>query len=156
MGFLFSPSFEVAGDCGMIVCEARRGKSVSEMKEFTFLRNEMGAKKYRETSTAYFGKPSTWECTIPCPGETRGHVDVTQNFVNSILDGTALIAPGEEGIASVELANAMLLSSWTDQRIGLPLDGAAYEMALQVRIQSSRFRKKTVAAQPVDMEASFR
>jgi hypothetical protein len=37
----------------------------------------------------------------------------------------------------VELANAMLLSAFEDRAIELPLDGAAYEKALQRKIAAS-------------------
>ena len=48
-----------------------------------------------------------------------------QNFVNAILDGEPLIAPGAEGIHSVELANVMLYSSLIGQTVELPMDSAA-------------------------------
>ena len=34
------------------------------------------------------------------------------NFAAHILDGTPLLAPGSDGINGVNLANAILLSSW--------------------------------------------
>ena len=44
---------------------------------------------------------------------------------------------------SVELANAMLLSAFEDRAIELPLDGVAYEKALQGKIAAStRFKKE--------------
>ena len=54
------------------------------------------------------------------------HVAILRNFVDAILDGAPLIAPAAEGIHSVELANAILLSSWTDKPVDLPLDSALY------------------------------
>ena len=38
---------------------------------------------------------------------------------------------------AVELANAMLLSSFEDRAIEMPLDGAEYERALQKKITTS-------------------
>ena len=49
-----------------------------------------------------------------------------QNFVDAILKGVPLIAPAEEGIHSVELANGMIFSAICDKTIELPLDSAAY------------------------------
>ena len=43
-----------------------------------------------------------------------------QIFVDAITQGTPLIAPGEEGLYSVEVANAALYSSWTGQTMELP------------------------------------
>jgi hypothetical protein len=57
-----------------------------------------------------------------------------QNFIAAIGDGVPLIAPGSEGIHSVTLANAMVLSTWLERTIDLPFDAALFERALQQRI----------------------
>jgi len=61
-----------------------------------------------------------------------------ENFIAAILDGAGLLAPAAEGIHSVELANAMLHSTLTDQTVTLPLDGDAYERQLERLIAGSR------------------
>jgi uncharacterized phage protein gp47/JayE len=48
-----------------------------------------------------------------------------------------LVAPAAEGIRSVELANAILLSSWTDRAVELPLDAATYARWLRRKIAAS-------------------
>ncbi len=63
-----------------------------------------------KTSKLGFQKPAVWNIEIPFATEPAQHATLTQNFVNAILDGEPLIAPGEEGIHSIELANAMLYS----------------------------------------------
>ena len=73
-----------------------------------------------------------------------------QNFVNAILDGEPLIAPGEEGIHSVELANVMLYSSLLGQTVELPMDSAAYEKKLNQLIAGSKIEKKVVAVSNED------
>jgi hypothetical protein len=78
-----------------------------------------------------------------------------QNFVDAILDGAPLIAPGAEGMNSVEFANAALYSTWTSQTVSLPLDSAAYEKALEEKIQNSRFVKKVVKTTDSDFASSF-
>ena len=80
---------------------------------------------------------------------------ILQNFVDVILDGGDLIAPAEEGIHSVEFANAMLYSTFTDATVNLPLDSAAYEAALKERIKSSRFVKEVRKDVQVDLAKSF-
>jgi len=76
--------------------------------------------------------------------------------VNAILDGTLLIAPGEEGINSVELANAMIYSSLLGDTLELPMDGAAWEKKLNELIAGSTIRKKTVKVAAEDFANSFR
>lgn len=63
------------------------------------------------------------------------HVAVLENFAANILHGTPLIADGAEGIRGVELANAMLLSSWLDKEVELPLDEEVYFEELNKRIK---------------------
>jgi hypothetical protein len=93
---------------------------------------------------------------VELPVEQAGslHAAVMQNFVDAILDGTPLTAPAEQGLASVELANAILYSSLTEQTVELPLDGAAYEQKLQQLIAESRHEKRVVA-QREDVGKSF-
>ena len=66
-----------------------------------------------------------------------------------------MIAPAEEGIHSVELANAMLYSSLLGQPVELPFDGESYEQELKRLIQSSTFVKGEEIETEVDMSESF-
>jgi hypothetical protein len=79
-----------------------------------------------------------------------------ENFVAAILDGAPLIAPGSEGVLSVELANAIVFSALEGREVALPLDGAAWERRLQALIESSRHEKKVAAGGTDDFAASFR
>ena len=46
----------------------------------------------------------------------------------------------QEGLHSVELANAMLLSAFQKETVALPLSSARYEKFLQHRVAESRGR----------------
>jgi hypothetical protein len=102
-----------------------------------------------------FARPDVWNVEVPFDNAPAQHVTITQNFVDAILDGTPLIVPGPEGLASVELANAMLYSSLTGQTVALPLDGAAYERKLQDLVAASKYEKKVVAVAGEDFTKSF-
>ena len=78
-----------------------------------------------------------------------------QHSGDAILDGKELIAPAVEGIHSVELANAMILSTLLDDEVAIPLDGHLYESKLQDLIKNSSFQKSVGEAKAVDMSASF-
>jgi len=78
-----------------------------------------------------------------------------QNFVNAILQGEPLIAPGAEGIASVELANGMLYSSLLGKTLELPMNSAEYETTLLKLIANSKHEKKTVEVSNEDFAKSF-
>jgi len=131
-----------------------RGKLVYENDKIVFTRTEVPVSEFRASSKESFASPSTWTCEIPESNHGGQHTEILQNFVDAILDGVPLIAPAPEGIHSVELANAMLYSAWTDTTVNVPLDSAAYEAALQQRIATSRLDKKVVEAE-VDMSKSF-
>jgi predicted dehydrogenase len=132
-----------------------RGKVVLENNRLTFTRNEMSMLEFSRTAKGGFARPEVWNAEIPFENAPAQHATLMQNFVDAILDGTPLIAPAEEGLHSVELANAILYSSLTGQTIELPLDAAAYEKKLNQLIADSRFEKKVVAVSGEDFTKSF-
>ncbi|MEJ5198623.1 MAG: Gfo/Idh/MocA family oxidoreductase [Anaerolineae bacterium] len=133
-----------------------RGKVVLEGGKITFTRTEMSVKEFSRVNKATFGRPDVWHVEIPVPpGNGPQHAGITQNFVDAILDGAPLIARAEEGIHSLELANAMLYSTFLGRPVDLPLDAAGYEAQLKKLIATSRFVKKTVAVGPTDVRTSF-
>src|SRR3974390_1471883 len=103
-----------------------------------------------------FVKPEVWNVEIPFENAGNSHAVLMQNFVNAILDGEPLIAPGAEGIHSVELANVILYSSLLGQTVELPMDSAAYERKLNELIAGSKTEKKVVAVSGEDFANSFR
>jgi predicted dehydrogenase len=115
---------------------AERGKLVYEDDRLTFTRNEIEMTAFSRASKLAFATPPLWQVTIPVSGHGDQHVGILNNFADAILDGAPLIAPAREGVHSVELANAMLYSTFTGQTIELPLDGAAYERQLSNLIDS--------------------
>jgi predicted dehydrogenase len=130
-----SNRLEIAGE---------RGKIIVENQKITFTRNESSMFEFSKTSKVGFAKPEVWNIEVPYETVAGQHQQLTQNFVDAILDNAPLIAPASEGIHSVELANAILYSSLENRTIDLPLDGAAYERKLQQLIAESKFEKKAV------------
>ena len=116
---------EVAGE---------RGRLVYENDALVFARNEVSMSEFSRTSRERFATPPTTEHKFTFPNHGGQHIEVLQNFVDAILDGKALIAPAPEGIHSVELANAILLSSAQKATIELPLDATAYEQFLKEKV----------------------
>jgi predicted dehydrogenase len=139
--------FEIAGT---------RGKVLLEADKLSFTRNESDMLEFSRTASVGFAKPEVWNVSIPLENAPNSHATLMQNFVNAILDGEPLIAPGEEGIHSVELANVMLYSSLIDQTVELPLNSAAYEKKLNELIANSRIEKKVVEVTNEDFTKSFR
>ena len=82
-------------------------------------------------------------------------VGVVNNFVEAVNGEAPLLADAAEGLHSVELANAMVYSAWTQARVTLPLDSAAYEAALEEKIATSPPRKRKVREVVLDLESSY-
>jgi len=139
--------FEIAGT---------RGKMVLERDKISFTRNDADMLEFSKTSKVGFAKPEVWNVEIPFENAPNPHAILVQNFVNAILDGEPLIAPGEEGIHSVELANVILYSSLKDETIEMPMDSAAYEKKLNQLIAESKLEKKVVEIANEDFTKSFR
>ena len=138
--------FEIAGT---------RGKAVLENNGLTFTRNNADMIEFSKTAKLGFSKPETRVEEIPFENAPAPHATLMQNFVDAILDGSPLIAPGEEGLYSVELANGILYSSLIGQTVELPMDGAAFWKKLQQLIAESKFEKKVVEISGDDFTKSF-
>lgn len=142
-----SNRFEIAGT---------KGRLILENDTLTLTRNEVPSDEWCKTSKIGFQKPETTVEEIPIPGADAAHATLMTNFVNAILDGEALIAPGVEGLGSVELANVMVYSGLLNESVDLPMDGAAWEVKLNELIANSTHEKKVVEVSSEDFAASFR
>ena len=69
-----------------------------------------------------------------------GHSGICNNIANAILGLEDIYAPATDGICGVELANAMLLSTWIDGPVSLPIDGKFFYEELKKRIAVSKPR----------------
>lgn len=153
-GVFITSTGEAPGTNRLELC-GTRGKLVLENNRLTFTRNESDMLEFSRSAKTGFVRPEIWNVEVPFDNAPAQHATLTQNFVDAILDGAPLVAPGAEGMNSVELANAMLFSSLAGQTIELPLNGAAYEAKLQQLITESRFEKKVVEVKGEDFTKSF-
>jgi predicted dehydrogenase len=133
-----------------------RGRAVLEDGRLRFTRNDADMLEFSRTSPSGFAKPEVWNVEIPFENAPDPHAEIMRNFVAAILDGAPLIAPGRDGVASVELANAMLYSGLTDATVALPLDAEAYARKLAELAANSRHVKRTSTAPAADFAKSFR
>jgi predicted dehydrogenase len=120
---------EVAGEHGRLVLE---GDALSIDRVAVSLR------EHSRSCAEPFGSPELEREELRFTDSGGEHARMLQNFVDAILEGAPLIAPAAEGMASVELANAMLLSALEGQTVELPLDAAAYERKLEALKEAER------------------
>jgi len=137
---------EIAGTKGLILLEA---------DVLTVQRNEVDSREYSRTTNNAFGTPETTQEVFPAGEENTSHSGVLCNFADAINGKAALLAEAGEGLASVELANAMVYSAWTESPVKLPLDSAAYESALNEKIATSPPRTRNVREATIDIGKSY-
>lgn len=135
-----------------------QGKLVMEGGKLLYTRNEIQTTKYSNTTSESFGRPTIWNVEIPVTQYGEQHTGILKNFTNAILKGEKLLAPAQEGIHSVELANAILMSSQLGETVDVPLAGAKFEKMLKKFIANSRPKKKTAktSASTADFSKSFK
>lgn len=130
--------FEILGDAGKIVVEGSKVATVTRLsapeREISngLSQEEVssffsgGIEKEQYISTEVIEFDSAWGSQ---------HAGVLENFAANILDGTPLLAPGSDGINGVRLANAIHLSSWKGQEVGLDFDEDEFLELLNQRIR---------------------
>lgn len=118
---------EISGTKGKLLCEGETLK---------WYRNQMDSREYSKTETGGL---------IPCDvidvetdGKNPQHAGIINNFANAILGIEPLFVEGCEGIAGVELMNAIELSGWKGgAEVTLPVDEDAYLTALNEKRATS-------------------
>jgi predicted dehydrogenase len=133
-----------------------RGTLVLENGKLLFTRNAADMIEFSRTAKTGFSKPEAVTEEIPFANAAAPHAALMQNFVNAILDGELLIAPGADGIHSVELANVMVYSSLLGETVAMPMNGAAWEQKLNELIAGSKLEKKVMQVEATDFASSFR
>ncbi len=138
---------EIVGDQGTILTDGA---------EVTLIRNSESVAAYSRATDEMFGAPETTEEVFKPGAAVNQHAAILDNFVKAANGEAELIAPAADGLNSLELAGAMIYSTWIDDTVKLPLDAAAYEAALAERIAESKPRAVIQTAAKVDMSKSYR
>ena len=86
---------------------------------------------FRANSTAMYSAPGvvSEEVALP-PGDGGGHLAVYRDLQEAIATGRTPRTDGRSAMVSLELANGITLSSYTDRAVTLPVDRAAYSALL--------------------------
>jgi predicted dehydrogenase len=134
-----------------------QGKLVFESGKLTFYRNRESMLATIKSSPKAFTKVENWVMDIPFDEDhLPAHRQVILNFIDAIENNTELIAPAIEGINSVSIGNAILLSSLLHKPVELPLDGDLYEGELIKLIKNSTYHKNLrEKSTPEDFSQSF-
>ncbi len=124
--------FEVSGTGGKLLCENNK---------LWYYANEVDTATYIRTSQDGFNHPPRTVVEVETDGQNLQHLAIINNFTRAILGLEPLFVRGEEGLAGVELMNAIEYSGWLGgARVELPVDEAAYLAALNERRATSRHK----------------
>lgn len=162
-GYLYCSTCE-AGPGQMIELFGEKGKLILRDGALSFYQFQPGIRMHIKTCEDMWAKPNVFQVplNIPqvlsssadyeaplqvIPESQSGHARVLANMVRHILFGEKLATPGASGIASLELANAVTLSSHEGRWVNLPISRSKYDALLNRLQRESRFVKKAVKAQ---------
>jgi UDP-N-acetyl-2-amino-2-deoxyglucuronate dehydrogenase len=130
------PRLQVVGEKGAIELVGN---------QLTIYRSTPSSREHMLTSTEMFGQPETSNETQDIPDTSETHRAVYRDFKAAIREGRQPRSNGREGILSLELANAITLSSYTERAVTLPVDRAAYSELL-ADLQAGRHRQARTRA----------
>ena len=131
------------------------GRVVLEKDKLLFYKNETAMTDFSKKAESGFAKPAVRQIEIPIENAVEPALRLIKNFVDHILDGVSLIAPGEEGLHSIELANMILYSSMTGKTVTAPLDSSAYSRKLNQLAKKSVAKKKPGTSRVENLAGTF-
>jgi predicted dehydrogenase len=112
---------ELVGDRGRIEIV---GETIS------FERFEPPVSEHLRTASGMFDAPDRVREGVELPAGRGDHVDVHADFAAAVRTGGAPRVPADDAISSLELANAIVLSTHTGRAELLPVDREAYAVLL--------------------------
>lgn len=117
------------------------GKLVWEGHNLTFHRNRVSLLEHLKNAPDGFEQPECWVCLIPYDKMAGSYRAVLANFCEAIEGRAEPVAPAAEGLHSIEMNNAIMLSGFEKKMISLPIDADHYAEKLQELMAGSRYQK---------------
>ena len=137
---LFTTCTADAPGINRIELTSDNGRLLAENGKLTFYRLKVGEREFNETNhLPGIHHPEHEALEIPLEGEFLWHPYILNNFCAAILRDEPIYVPGEEGIKGLTLSNAIMLSSWLNDSVELPLDEDLFYDELMKRVKTSRF-----------------
>ena len=105
-----------------------RGKLLSDSTgDLIWYHNEQDSQEWCRTSAFGFAKPKCEKIEVETDGKNPQHAGIINNFANALLGLEELFVDGRDGIAGVQLMNAIEYSGWNGgMAVTLPVDEEAY------------------------------
>ena len=137
---------EISGTKGKLVCDG---------ETLQWYRNDADSMEFSRNSQPGFGGINTECVEVETDGKNPQHSGIINNFANAILGLEPLFVDGRDGIAGVELMNAIEYSGWLGGvEVSFPVDEDAYLAKLNEYRAKSR-KKDVVDGAVADTQGSF-
>jgi predicted dehydrogenase len=132
------------------------GKVIFEDGKLLFYRNQSSMFEFIQTCPRSFDKVENTLLDLPYEHHGQpGHWYMLENFANAILRGDPLIAAGVEGIRGLSLGNSIMLSSFLNRTVELPIDDDLYADKIAELARTSRFQKVVRLQDDPNINKSF-
>ena len=144
IGFLHVSTSEAPGTSLMEFC-GEKAKLVMRGKPEL---RKLEIQEFNDTTENMWGSPKSEKVEVVVEERETGHGAIIRNLARHILHGEPLIVPGEEGINSMELINAVILSGQKGKPVDVPLDREEYEELIE-DLKKKPTAKKIAAAKRI-------
>ena len=85
--------------------------------------------------------PEFWKCEVPVEtSDESQHVLVIKDWIDTIITGSPLLAPGTDAINELMISNAVYLSTFIDDWVEFPIDEDLFLEKLNERVEKSKFK----------------
>ncbi|MCW8132087.1 MAG: Gfo/Idh/MocA family oxidoreductase [Planctomycetota bacterium] len=139
-GYLHVSTTEVPGR-NVIEFAGDKGYLRLEDGKLHYAKIDPGIREWTENTKEAWSRPKVaWEEIALEPPAKKGHEAVFQDFYEAIVNKRAPKVTGEDGRNSVELANGMILSSFTKKPAKFPVSRKAYDALMKKLIAKSKKR----------------
>jgi predicted dehydrogenase len=113
----------------------QKGRLLVAERQLRLYRMQKGLAEELLTSPHGTKPQGAWEdiAVEPAAPGQSGHIALLRQFARAVRSGKQadLVATGEDGRRALELANGMLLASYRERSVDLPLDRQAYDALLE-------------------------
>jgi len=136
-GYIFAGVIE-APQLNRVEIVGDRGKILFDEQGLRFWELPTPTSEFTVQSKKMWGAPEAKQVEVELKERETEHIAITRNFCRAILYGEELLAPGAEGLGSLELANAMILSHYRKKTVRIPVKRNEYEELLGELRRKSR------------------
>ncbi len=142
VGYIYCSTTEAPGT-DILELSGEKGKLQVIGKELRFWEIPQGVRGFSDSSTEMWAHPEVVEVPVELPEREAGHIAILRNMARHLLYGEELLSPGVEGLATVEMINAIILSGHTGEPVSVPVDRERYDALLAELIATSNYGKKS-------------